>query len=454
MSTEKNSEVEQQHAVIGNLARKNADFVRTPHYDAQWYPNAALGLFLHWGLSSVLGQYDLSWGMMKRAPGQVKESVERYGLPAVSANVTPRKYWEQAKYFTADRYDPDKWLSAAKTAGMEYAVLTTRHHDGFALWPSDCGNFSTKNYLQGRDLVGEYVDACRKNGLKVGFYYSPPDWYWNRSRMSFRYGDGAPLGIDHEPVELPKFSPEEERRLDDAYNDYVRGQVLELLTRYGKIDLLWFDGELPRREETISAAEIRNLQPGILINPRGFGYGDFKTPECEFPDKPFAPGEWWELCYVFSDGAWGYLNHECYKPVGWLLSELDRVRAWNGNFLPNVGPDSHGELPQAYYQRMAQLAAWMKVNGEAVKGTHGGIWPERCNVPVTRNASAWYVHLDWTFDEEVILSDVDTPEKMVHLATGKEIPFSRSGRKIRFRFPANLKTIQTDVVKITWRTGK
>ena len=453
MSNQQNNEVSDQHEMIGNIEVPHEEnFKRTEHPDAQWFPNAGFGLFIHWGISSVLGQYDLSWGMMKREQGDARKNTEIHGLPAVRANVSPRKYWDQAKDFTADKYDPDKWLKAAKAAGMEYAVLTTRHHDGVALWPSEYGEFNTKHYLDGRDLLGDYVEACRKNDIKIGFYYSPPDWYWNRDRMSFsHHSTGALLGLDHEPITLPELSPEKKQHLDDEYSDYVRGQVTELLTRYGKIDIIWFDGRLPKGEETISIDEIRDLQPGILINPRGHGYGDFMTRECKFIEKPFPAGQWWELCFVYSDGAWGYLNHECYKPNGWLLSALSRTRAWDGNFLPNVGPDSHGELPHAYYQRMEELAKWMEHSAESVKGTScGGIWPTRCNVPVTRNNSAWYVHIDWVCDDEVVITDVDEPKKLVYLRTGDEIPFSYEGRQMRFTFPENLKTILTDVVKVIW----
>ena len=447
----KNNEVESQHAIIGNVSKEKTEYKRTTHPDAQWFPEAGLGLFIHWGISSVLGQYDLSWGMMYNNKYSKVNAIKTHGLPAVSAKVTPRYYWEQAKYFNPDRYNPDKWLSAAHAAGIEYAVLTTKHHDGFALWPSEYGDFSTKNYLDGRDLVGEYVKACRKNNIKVGLYYSPPDWYWDRHHMSFNFDkDAQPLGLDLEPISLPKLTPEQQNKRDYDLNEYVRGQVKELLTRYGKIDILWFDGSLPQKEKTISMDEIHELQPGILVNPRGHGYGDFKTPECRFPDAPFDLGEWWELCYVFSDGAWGYLNHECYKPGGWLLSELGQVRAWDGNFLPNVGPSSHGELPHAYYQRMRELAEWMKHSGEAVKGTQGGIWPERCNVPVTRNDSAWYVHVDWICDHEIVVSDVDKPKELIYLRTGDAIPFNYQDRKITFSFPMNLKTILTDTVKIIW----
>lgn len=449
------NEVAGQHAIIGNASTplENIDYVRTTHPGAQWFPEAGLGLFIHWGISSVLGQYDLSWGMMNREKGLLAKGNKAHGLPAVCANVTPNKYWEQAEYFTADRYDPDKWLKAAKEAGMEYSVLTTKHHDGFALWPSEYGNFNTKNYLNGRDLLGEYLEACRKNNIKVGFYYSPPDWYWNRHNMSFNYGGAQPdMGMDHEPITLPVLSEDEQKKLDDEFNQYIRGQVTELLTRYGKIDILWFDGSLPQKGNTISMDEIHELQPGILVNPRGHGYGDFKTPECVFPKERFKKDEWWELCYVFSDGAWAYLKHECYKPMGWLLAELSKVRAWDGNFLPNVGPDSHGELPHAYYQRMRELAEWMKHSGESVKGTQGEDWAKRCNVPITRKGKNLYLHCDW-FNEDIIeLRDVDEPVSVIYLRTGTSIDYIYENRTLKIQFPKNLKTIQTDVIKVGIKT--
>lgn len=450
MSSQK-KEVAEQHAMIGNDEVQETTYSRTTHQDAQWFPEAGLGLFIHWGLSSVLGQYDLSWGMMNREVGSKEKNIKVHGLPAVSASVTPNKYWEQAKYFNPERYDPNKWLAAAKKAGIEYCVFTTKHHEGFAMWPSEFGEFSTKNYMGGRDLVGEYVDACRQNDIKIGFYYSPPDWYWERHNISFNYGDAkTALGLDHEPIELPVLSEEEQAKYDDDLNQYIRGQVTELLTRYGKIDIIWFDGNLPQKGNTIPIDEIHALQPGILVNPRGHGYGDYKTPECKFPEQRYDKGEWWELCYVFSDGAWGYLNHECYKPNGWLLWELGKVRAWDGNFLPNVGPDGNGEMPYAYYQRMDELTKWMEHSGEAIKGVTGGPWPEQCNIPVTRNDSAWYLHVHWVWDETVVVKNVDEPQQVTCLRTGDSIKYSYENRTLSFIFPKNLKTILTDIVKIIW----
>lgn len=448
MSAGKNQVVAEQHQIIGNVQQcPGSDFQRSTHPEAQWFPDAGLGLFFHWGISSVLGQYDLSWGMMN-SPTDPKRHVENHGLPACRSVVTPRYYWEQAKHFTADRYDPSKWLKAAKKAGVNYTVLTTKHHDGFAMWPSEFGELSTKNYMGGRDLLAEYVQACRDNDIKVGFYYSPPDWYWHRHHMSFNYGDSEPLGIDHEPITLPVLTDEQQRKRDDEFNAYIRGQVIELLTRYGKIDIIWFDGNLPRKEDTVSVKEIRELQPGILINPRGHGYGDFRTPECQFPIQRFDEDQWWELCYVFADGAWGYLNHECYKPVGWLQEEFSKVRSWNGNFLPNVGPNCHGEMPDAYYHRMEQMAQWMAHSGESVTGTIGCKWPKECNVPVTRKSNSIYLHLHWLFDDEVKLENIDKPEKLTHLRSGKNVAFRYQNQNLIFKLDKNIKTIQTDIVKV------
>ena len=441
-----NEEVVSQHAIIGNrVVKEGVGYQRTTHPGAQWYPKAGLGLFFHWGISSVLGQGDLSWSMMKRTPGGMGKAVADYGLPAAQIVIPPAKYWAQAAKFTADRYNPDKWLAAAAAAGVKYAVLTTKHHDGFALWPSAYGDFNIGKFQPGRDLVGEFVQACRKNGVKVGFYYSPPDWYYHRRVMSFNYGTNKPtLDINHEPVELPVMTAVEKAAFDEGFRQYVRGQVLELITRYGAIDVLWFDGRLP--DNALSMEEIRTHQPGIVINPRGHGHGDFETPECRFPDQR-VPG-WWEYCHVFADGAWGYLDHEIYKPIGWLLGEYAKARAWGGNFLPNVAPDSHGELPDGYYLRMRQLKEWMAANAKSVVGTQSGIWPEQSNVPTTRNGDALYAHLDWIFEGEARIVRIARPKSARLLATGEAVPFAYNDGVLTFSLPSVMKTNKTDVVEI------
>jgi alpha-L-fucosidase len=334
-----------QHALL-DIEQERGNYVRTTHRDAQWFGSAGLGLFIHWGISSAHGGIDISWGMMANTP---------WDAAAGNRNkITPEEYFRLADRFAPDQYDPDRWLAPAAKAGFAYAVMTTRHHDGYAMWPSEHGVFGTRTHLGGRDLVQSYVEACRRNGLKIGLYYSPPDWYWNRQYMSFNYGSGAngrfpdrpDFGLDHKPTTIPP-NPD---GWDESYQAYVRGQVIELLTRY-RPDLLWFDGG----PAVMSIAETRRFNPGIVVNPRMHGYGDFTTPECAMPDGPIDG--WWELCEIWPECGWGYETPggERYRPLEWMLGRLRQVRSWGGNYLINVGPRSDGTLPDAYYRRMAEL---------------------------------------------------------------------------------------------------
>ena len=278
---------------------------RTQHPDAQWFGNAGLGLFLHWGISSVHGGIDLSWGMMADTPWDAALRNRN--------KVTPREY-----FALADRFDPTLLRSTQVARGRAACRLQVRRDDGEAprrlrMWPSAAGDFGVRTHLGGRDLVTPFVQACRRVGLKVGLYYSPPDWHFNRSVMSFHYGSGDParfpgrphFGLDHEAVAaLPSPSAEHAR----AYHAYVRAQVEELLTRFGHIDILWFDGP----PAVIGIDEIRELQPGIVVNPRMHGAGDYLTPECEMPAE--RPSGWWELCEILPDGSgWGYQRGAPYR---------------------------------------------------------------------------------------------------------------------------------------------
>jgi len=338
---------EAQHALLG-IQQEQGSFVRTTHPDAQWFGSAGLGLFIHWGISSVHGGIDISWGMMANTPWDAAAGNQN--------KITPEHYFRLAERFCPDQYDPDRWLAPAAQAGFAYAVMTTRHHDGYAMWPSKKGEFGTRTHLNGRDLVQPFVDACRRNGLKVGLYYSPPDWYWNRQYMSFNFGSGATgefperpdFGLRHEPVMIPP-KPEV---WDVLYQDYVREQIVELLTGY-KPDLLWFDGG----PAAMSIADIRRLSPGIVVNSRMHGYGDFRTPECSMPDDPIDG--WWELCEIWPKCGWGYQapEGEQYKSLEWMLGRLRQVRKWKGNYLINVCPRPDGTLPDAYYERIAELTS-------------------------------------------------------------------------------------------------
>ena len=357
MST--NQIVAQQHAEIGNATANNIIFEKNKHPDAQWFfQPVQLGLFIHYGISSVHGDLDISWGMMENPIRRAKGN----GI------VTPREYWALAEKFNPQHYEPEKWLQAAKDAGFTYAVLTTKHHDGFCLWPTDTDTLSTKNYMQGRDLVKEYADACRKVGLKVGFYYSPPDWLFTREYRSFmsgsrteKYPERKHKDIDHHDIEgdLPVMPKE----YYDHYVQYVNMQVRELLTRYGKVDLLWFDGSMEDLTDVITIDEIRRLQPQIIVNDRlwGFGAGDYCSKyECHLPSE--KPDSAWETCHIWHvGGGWSYVkNADKYRDLATTLHQYEVCKEWGGNLLLNIAPDADGIVPDAYYRAVKEF-------GEAIK---------------------------------------------------------------------------------------
>jgi alpha-L-fucosidase len=432
-------------AINKDLAERKPLLTHTTHPEAQWFAEAGLGLFVHWGLASVHGNIDLSWGMIHGMGGGEK--------------ITPEEYFRLAERFQPGKWDPDRMLEAAKRAGFRYAVLTAKHHEGFALWPSAHGEFNTGKHAGGRDLVRPFIEACRKHGLKAGLYYSPGDWYYSRRYMSFNYRSAhcwqntglacRPEVPDNDtrfqPVTLPERTPEWDR----AYRDYQRGQIRELLTRYGKLDVLWFDMARPG---IITPEEIRALQPAIVINNRmGGGTGDFLTPEGAFPKE--RPAGWWELCTIWNSPYWGYVtrNDERYAPLGSILSTLAKARAWGGNVLFNVGPRPDGTMPQPYYDGTEQLAGWMRHSGESLFGIEPGGWPESSDVPVTVNGKTQYVHL-LPGAKQARMKAAAAPASATLLRTGEKVPFSVRDGVLAVELPAAMQTDLVDTVAVRFGT--
>jgi alpha-L-fucosidase len=444
--------VGEEHAAIGVAGGKPEELSHTDHPDAQWFPRAGLGLFIHWGIASVRAM-NISWPMIDRGSG---------------AQITPDEYWSQAKDFNPQKYDPDKWLKAARKAGFVYAVLTTRHHEGFALWPSKYGDFNTKNFMGGRDLIKDYVTACRRNGIKVGFYYSPPDWYFDREYMNFtRQADVPPRGPDGQP-RTSKKSPDELARHRAEYRVMVKGQIEELLTGYGKIDLLWFDGKPPGLpgDEVITLERIRELQPGIVVNPRFHGHGDFKTYERKLTATKVATG-WAEFCNTWTD-YWPHVKDAPFRAPGFQLAQLVTSRALGVNYLLGVGPTSDGEFVEGIYQNMAAVEGWMKKNGAAV--TQGMPLPaaESASVPATAAGAARYLFAVPAFSEggrfekdllpakdvELTLKGVPRPRSVRLLATGTPLKHRWADQALTVQLPAARRTKLVDVVRVDLPAGK
>ncbi len=356
-----------------------------PHPKAQWFPGASLGLFMHWGIHSVAGAQP-SWDMVANF---------KYG----GRLSPPDKYYALADQFDPQSYEPGKWMQAAKDAGVQYAVLTTKHHDGYALWPSKYG-IGTKQYMDGRDLLMPYVAACRENGLKVGFYFSPRDWHFpglmHPTQFDVNTWDDAPPVTDHA----------KNQKDYETFLGFVLTQIEELLTRYGKIDVLWLDGmsfnEIGDMHTEQVYAWIRSIQPNIVINdrwsrvvnPDGSGqgrirFGDFTSPfKCKLPT--YIPSKWWEHFDIWTGGhaGWGHDVHGSFKPYQWFFEHLVTCRALGGNFLPNVGPSGEGEMHPNYYATMGEIGEWMKHSKESVIGCEASPGHERSNVLITTRDNA------------------------------------------------------------------
>ena len=422
-----------------------------PSEGAQWYPEAGLGLFMHWGIHSMLGVQP-SWNMIKN----YEWSGEYHSR---------QEYYDEANRFDPKDYNPDRYLKAAKDAGFTYAVLTARHHDGYALWPSKYG-IGTRQYMHGRDLLKDYVDACRANGLKVGFYYSPRDWHYPGDRPDSEW-DTETWGR-RGPVKDSVAN----RREFEAFFAYVIAQLGELLTNYGKIDLLWLDGMgwygiAPEDLCTEKVyAWIRSLQPDIVINDRwanivdpdnpagtSMRIGDFTTPfECTTPT--YIPSEWWEHCHIWNGkgGGWGYNKMGLFRPLSWFFEEFVASRSLGGNFLINVGPSGSGDMHPNYYTEVAKVGKWMESGRESVldgAGPTPGV--ELSNVPLTtRGDDIWYAHLLGKFKGQVSVRTGRRPVSAVLLQTGEEVPFIYRDGFVNFRLRDAQRGGVDDVVRLSF----
>jgi alpha-L-fucosidase len=467
-----------EHETIG-VAPTTAAVSHTQHPDAQWFPDASFGLFIHWGISSVKSM-NISWPMIPGRPlasRKIDDPAEQqriiregdWNLDGRKPAITPNEYWEMARSFNPDQYDPDKWLKAAKEAGFTYVVLTSRHHEGFALWPSKFGDFSTTNWAVGKDLIRPYVEACRRHGLKVGLYYSPPDWYFDRDYFSFLYGRARQtnpwvpnLGPDLKPREVNP-DPEARRKHQEAYAAHVKGQIEELLTNYGKIDVLWFDGRpgIPNPASVVTPQRIRELQPGIVMNGRlhGNDRGDFKTFERTMNITRPENG-WAEFCNTWTS-SWSHQEIP-FRANGYVLGQLVTARSLGVNYLLGVGPMANGEFCGDIYRNMSVVAGWMKTNGESMRGGRPLPDKESASVPAVAIGSVRYLFalpsfkeggqyekdLEPATDMTINVSGIRKPKSVTLLGDGSGLVHAFASNQLAVKLPANKRTTLVDVVKV------
>ncbi len=371
-----------------------------------WFDTARLGMFVHWGHSSQQG-IELSWPLVGGSAA----------LPEGSG-VSVERYHASAATFDPQAFDAPALARLAKRAGMQYAVLTAKHHDGYALFDTKVSNFSVMRSPYGRDIVRQFVDALRAEGLRVGLYFSLIDWHhpdypaFRQEDQPYRWGQWP----QPDPERWPRFL------------EYMFAQVRELLTDYGRIDLLWFDGGWERSTEQWRSRElrelIRSLQPECLVNDRLPGCGDFTTPEQFVPPQP--PAGPWETCLTMNE-SWGYNPSDTrYKSPRQIIHTLCEVAGKGGNLLLNVSPRGDGTLPPEQVERLDAVAAWMARHGESIADAEAGLEPWQWYGPSTWRGDRLYLHLLMRPYDSVTVRGVHIRRvrSVRALATGEELPFT------------------------------
>ena len=353
--------------------------------DTSWFVHDRFGLFIHWGLYALGARHE--W---LKSREQMDDAAYR-------------KYFE---HFDPDLYDPESWARAASEAGMRYFVVTTKHHEGFCLWDSKLTDYKAPNTPVGRDLLRPMVEAFRARGMKVGFYHSLLDWHHPHYAV-----DGP-----HPMRKNEAYIAQDANRDLSKYTEHLHGQTRELLTEYGRVDIMWYDFSLGKTErfpgKGVEAWQseklielVRGLQPGIILNDRLEIDQDLKTPE------QIQPREWvrvggkpvvWEACQTFS-GSWGYHRDEAsWKSVDLLIRMLVDTVSKGGNLLLNVGPTGRGDFDQRALDRLAGMGEWMKRHGRAIYGCTQApeefVCPPDCRYTYNPETRRLYLHVfAWPF---------------------------------------------------------
>ena len=338
---------------------ESSDYLRASEQDVQRWQEMRFGLFIHWGPVSLKGT-EIGWSRGGERRG-------RSGTGSIPAEIYDNLY----KQFNPVKFNADEWVQVAKDAGMKYLVFTSKHHDGFSMFDSKLTDYKITNSPFKRDVVKELADACHRAGLALGFYYSPVDWYH------------------------PDYHTENHSR----YIEFLHGQLRELCSNYGKVDIIWFDGLGGSAKDWDSEnllKMIRQLQPHVIINNRAGLPADHDTPEQRI--GKFQADRPWETCMTLCQ-QWAWKPDDQMKSLKQCIDTLVRVAGGDGNFLFNVGPMPDGRIEPRQVARLKEMGDWLREFGESIYATRGGPFKPASWMASTHKGNVIYVHiLAWPGD--------------------------------------------------------
>lgn len=395
--------------MIYSIAISQAQTFKSKEDRLSWWQDARFGMFIHWGPISLKGK-EISWSRGGEIPTNVYDSLY--------------------KEFNPVNFNADEWVSLAKAAGMKYIVLTTKHHDGFCLWDTKQTYYNIMHTPFKRDVVKELSEACKRQGMAFGAYYSTCDWY----NPDF-------------PLTSPGGKTQRATSNLDAYTNYLKRQIAELMLNYGPLATLWFD--VPQKFDSIRGQGIIDfahiIQPDIIINNRTGAKGDYETPEQRVGKMQLNRP--WETCMTIGQ-QWAYKPDEKLKSLKQCLSGLILSAAGNGNFLFNVGPSPLGVMEPEQVSRLKEMGAWLQKNGESIYGTNGGPYLPGRSIASTRKGNDVFIHiLNWK-GNAISLPAMSAKVLRATLLNGEKVDVKIATSKMTFTVPSILRDTISTIIKL------